>query len=140
MKMRKAFFFTMDALLAATFSVIVFTLALEALEAAVPAAQADAGLARLAEDVLAGMEKNGVLEEAARTSSGALLANSLGALPPDVCARAKLKKHQGGVVLGKEPKCKCRERKVTSARSFVVATNTLDEYVALVELCKRKEK
>ncbi|MCX6767420.1 MAG: hypothetical protein NTY90_01655 [Candidatus Micrarchaeota archaeon] len=136
---RKGFFFTLDALLAVAFSIAIFILVVKTLETAQTTASADVGLARLGQDLLAGMEKNGALAEAVLTSSGAILSASTGVLPPDMCGKITVKKSPGNaVILANSPSCRCTERRVAASRSFATAATGFDEYVASIELCRRK--
>jgi len=137
--MKKGFFFTTDALLATAVSVTLLVMAFGALKSAAVYAQTDARLARLGEDALTAMDKNGALAAAIAASTSAPIENALRALPPQVCATARIIRHGARTIISTNPGCQCTGRRAAAKRSIAVASGqSFTEYVASIEICTRQ--
>ncbi|MFH1750729.1 MAG: hypothetical protein ABH863_03565 [Candidatus Micrarchaeota archaeon] len=130
--MKRGIFFSLDAVLALIIALSLSAATLGAIERLSTAgSEFPSGIS---EDLLASMEKDGALQDAAIASSAYPLSSHLAMAPANICYRLTIWKDPGVEPLVADENCACKVYSV-SARSFILASSEPEEYVAEMRTC-----
>ncbi|MFH1443005.1 MAG: hypothetical protein ABIG96_03135 [Candidatus Micrarchaeota archaeon] len=133
--MRKAIFFSIDAVLALLISSVLLAATLQSLSQMESLKPSDPTLA-ISRDALATMEKSGILQDAVKAGSSARIRNFLEFMPENVCYRVSIFAQNSQEPVMAEENCACDE--ITSvARSFIAEGAEAEIYVAEMRSCIR---
>lgn len=137
--MTRGIVFTIDAVLAMAIAGILSSMTFVMLakaNAAAGVALEQNELGRVASDLLASMEKSGVLAQAASSGSPIPLDDFLGIMPRSVCARVLVKNTAGAIVLSSSSSCSCGTRTLVKKRDFVlIRGGALETYLSEARAC-----